>query len=238
MKCWTFSRGDLIGTTNAVPLHQGIRVEPDHQTFLEEGGKPPLIIRLGGFGSGRQVVKVPISRANPPTVMDRLGPKPHILHAGIWKEKGDGPAIIAKMSQAKSENDRSALLRVDTKGQTRTGTKGIIKRVSGTPWLIGKGVGGVGDIFPMGTWEEALVVIHPGDVLRIRPEHWSETDSILLAHRICDRKLVFQWVRDEEQNKSVDIYFINHLLYDANPIFPDGYVELKKAPVCPMHYAS
>src|SRR3989338_1976880 len=57
---------------------------------------------------------------------------------------------------------------------------GYWKTVAGSPEVLIAGYGAFGDAGRIGNWNDGLVVMRPGDVLRIHPTRsWGEGDSAL-----------------------------------------------------------
>lgn len=144
-------------------LSQGLSVADD-----EKLGK---IIYLGEFGRGRRYEKVGLLRKDPAEIIDgkilEAHPVKITVNRGTDKERSF--FVLAKPN-AEQEKDKRVLVRIDTSYTYTRGTAGGWKTKAGSPQELIKGYGAHGIAGRIGNWDDGLVLVAPGDVLRIKPE--------------------------------------------------------------------
>ena len=149
MKAYTFRSGKLfkgMALTSDVKLGQ--------------------IVLLGESGRGRWCERVGLDRKCPPLVID--GVVTEAIAKKITLPAKDGRAEISFWVLAKPEGDgESALVRINTEGTYTKDTSGSWKFVAGEPEELISGFGAYGDAGRIGSWKDGLVVVHPGDVLKV-----------------------------------------------------------------------
>src|SRR6266550_6777041 len=127
------------------------------------------VVFLGESCPGQRYEKVALARRNPAEVTDGkvLEAKP----VGITLPARDGK-LEKKfyVLERPSGPDNAVLMRVNTRWVCTRDTGGGWSRVEGSPEDLVSGHGAHGDAGRIGSWADGLVIMHPGDVLRIRPE--------------------------------------------------------------------
>ena len=173
MRCFTF--GNRV-------LGNGIKLTPDVR-FGQ-------VVYLGEEGRGRRYEKVALSQRNPPFKYGSMGTNgevlnPHVREAHPVKvtlpAKDGRPERVFYILEAEGQGDEPAVLvRVNTYGGYLKNGSGYWKTVAGSPEVLIAGYGAFGDAGRIGGWADGLVVMRPGDVLRIHPTRsWGDGDSAL-----------------------------------------------------------
>ncbi len=153
MNTYTWYRGQL---TSGLQLVEDDRLGP--------------VVLLGENGRGRWYERVALDRHNPAEVVERglvleADPRKITLPAREGKEEKSFFVL-----RRQSEPSTSVLVRICTAWIYTRGTGGYWSTVEGEPETLVKGYGAHGLAGRLGSWNDGLVVIHPGDVLRIQPE--------------------------------------------------------------------
>jgi len=147
-----------------------------------EGGA----IRLGEKGPRRHLLEVPFSRQAPPQKFaeEQAGyTMRKVLNATFAEafRAREGRAPVRHWVLARSNGkDSRFLVRVKTVAPYTPYTHGHWETVEGSPEVLAKGWGAHGAGGVMGTWDDGLIVMSPGDVLRVHPEGLSAV--YLLSH--------------------------------------------------------
>ncbi len=162
MKCFTWTANGLSA---------GLQVQAD--------GKLGQIIFLGEEGRGRRYEKVSMSRRNPAEIVNG-----RVMDAGPVKitlpAKNGKPEISFFVLERPTSATQKVLVRINSNGGYVRHGKGGWKNVAGKPEILVKGSGAFGDAGGVGDWDDGLVVMHPGDVVRIHPSRtWGKGDSAL-----------------------------------------------------------
>lgn len=137
------------------------------------------IVFLGEAGRGRRYEKVSLSRQNPAYVIDGriLEADPVKITLGAKAEESEKVFYVLAASKSDSW---SVLVRINTNGGYIRGANGRWETISGKPETLVSGYGAFGDAGRIGNWADGLVVMNPGDVIRVRPSRtWGEGPSAL-----------------------------------------------------------
>ncbi len=179
MKCYTFYRG---------VLHEGISVVEDERLGC--------VVYLGEEGRGRWCEKVGFFYKNPPEVKNG-----HIYEAYPFKitinrntKKEKSFYVLAKPNNS---YDQRVLVRINTKWVYTRDTIGSWRSVRGKAKKIASGYGARGIAGRIGSWEDSIIVMSPGDIIRIRPEGGYKTKPYIL---IYDKKIKCIKLEDYECN--------------------------------------
>lgn len=162
MKCFTWTTSGLSA---------GLQVRAD--------GKLGQVVFLGEEGRGRRYEKVSMSRRNPAEIVDE-----RVMNANPVKitlpAKDGKPEISFFVLERPTSATQNVLVRINSNGGYIRNGQGGWKNVAGLPELLVKGYGAFGDAGRIGNWDDGLVVMHPGDVIRIHPSRtWGKGDFAL-----------------------------------------------------------
>ena len=162
MRCFTWSGG------NVVP---GIGLKAD-----ERLGQ---VVFLGEEGRGRRYEKVALDRRAPAEMANGRVLEAHPRKVTLPAKDGK-PEKTFYVLQAPTHCNESVLIRVDTSWCYTKGTTGAWSTLAGTPETLIMGYGAHGDAGRIGSWDDGLVVMKPGDILRVRPEGGHKTKPYVL----------------------------------------------------------
>lgn len=153
MKAYSFNRGNLT---------EGIRVSKDD--------KFGTIVFLGESGRGRRYEKISLANRNPAQVLDSKIQdavlKPIIIKKGTPQEK---TSYVLERPYG-PDLDGCVVVRINTSYTYTKGTTGSWETIAGEPATLVKGCGAHGLAGRIGSWDDGLVAMMPGDVLRVKPE--------------------------------------------------------------------
>lgn len=150
-------------------LSVGLQVQDDQ--------KLGQIVFLGEEGRGRKYQKVGLSRRNPAEVVNGC-----IINANPVKitlpAKDGKPELVFYVLEKSSTDSQAIIIRINSYGGYIRGGQGNWKAVAGNPETLVSGYGAFGDAGRIGNWDDGLVVMNPGDVIRIHPSRtWGNGDS-------------------------------------------------------------
>lgn len=194
MKCYTTLTGKLQTGINTV-----------------EYEKLGQVVFLGEEGRGRRYAKVGLFRRNPAQVgKDGLIHDAHpvkiIINKGTDKEKEF--YVLAKPDKT----DHRILVRINTSAVYTRNTVGKWQTISGNPETIVSGYGAHGEAGRIGNWDDGLVIMHPGDVIRVKPEGGHKTSPYALFYSADNGLQTMAWDEYEaysaEQNEEAEIEMV------------------------------
>ena len=161
MKCFSFNGGRLSA---------GLEVRKDD--------KLGSVIFLGEEGRGRRYEKVGLLRKDPAQVVEGKVLDAHPVKITI--ENGKSFYVLAR---PENNGDQRILIRINTCTGYVRGGSGNWSKLKGEPILLVNAYGAYGDAGRIGNWIDDLVLLSPGDVVRVsgsRSGNWvvdySDTD--------------------------------------------------------------
>jgi len=124
------------------------------------------VVFLGEVGRGRRYEKVALDRHNPaPAVNNRvLECEPRKITLPAREDKPE--KIFYVLARATKSSD-AVLVRVNTEGVYTRDTIGGWKTLKGQPETLIAGYGAYGDAGRIGNWHDGLIVMRPGDALKV-----------------------------------------------------------------------
>lgn len=137
-----------------------------------EGGA----LYLGEDGPRRHRLKVPFCRTTPPqqSAQEQAGYSMRkvrdVTPIEAFRAREGRPPVKHWVLARSSGKDIRVLVRIKTLASFTPYTEGRWETVDGTPEELAKGWGAHGAGGVMGTWDDGLVVMAPGDILRVHPE--------------------------------------------------------------------
>lgn len=158
MRCFTFDGGKVSVGLN-----------------LTTDPKLGQVVFLGESGRGRHYEKVALCRRNPAEVVSgkviEANPKKITLEA----KEGKPEKSFYVLEKPRNGDDGRVLVRVNTSWCYTKNSCGSWSTVEGQPETLIVGFGAHGDAGRIGNWDDGLVVMRPGDVLKVRPEGGHKT---------------------------------------------------------------
>ncbi|MBI2326648.1 hypothetical protein HYU91_04660 [Candidatus Collierbacteria bacterium] len=149
MKAYNFVRGHLT---------DGLALTTD-----EKLGR---IVFLGEVGRGRRYEKVALDRHNPPAVVDGRVLDCQPRKVTLQPKDGKPEKIFYVLEQSRGGSD-AVLVRIFTEGTYTKNTRGRWQTIAGNPETIISGYGAYGDAGRIGNWDDGLVLMRPGDVVKV-----------------------------------------------------------------------
>ncbi len=151
MKTYTYSRGSLS---------DGISVVQD-----EKFGP---VVFLGEEGRGRRYEKISVSRKAPAEIVDNkiFEAEPTKITLSAGEGKSEKTFFVLSNSKIK-RNDEAVFIRINTEGTYTRNTIGCWETMKGDPETVILGNGAYGDAGRIGRWDDGLVIMRPGDALKV-----------------------------------------------------------------------
>lgn len=141
---------------------------------LVDDPKLGKVVFLGEEGRGRRYEKIALDRRTPPAVVDGR------VHTATLRKvtlpaRDDKPekafwVLDADKAPADKAPADKILVRVSTEAVYTRNSAGGWAVAAGTPELLVAGHGAHGIAGRIGSWADGLIVMRPGDVLKVRPE--------------------------------------------------------------------
>ena len=137
------------------------------------------VVFLGEEGRGRRYEKVGLFRKNPAEVQ---GDRVHSAHpVKITVRRGtEKEQSFFTLAKPRDARDNRTLVRIDTSWVYTRGTTGRWEAVRGNPEDLVAGYGAHGAAGRIGSWDDGLIVMSPGDVVRVKPEGGHKTQAFAL----------------------------------------------------------
>jgi len=152
MKCYT---------VNGESLNAGI------STIKDE--KLGTVIFLGESGRGRQYQKVALFRKGP-AYADEKGVIMDAHPIKITPDKTKEERFFYVLAKPNNSGDNRVLVRINTGVVYTRGANGRWETIAGEPLTLIKGYGAHGLAGRTASWDDGLVVMKPGDVVKVIPD--------------------------------------------------------------------
>lgn len=138
------------------------------------------VIFLGEEGRGRRYEKVALGRRNPAEVVG--GRVVNAVPQKITLPARDGKLekTFYVLERPRNGSNGQVLVRVSTQWCYTKNSAGRWETVAGKPETIVSGYGAHGIAGRIGNWDDGLIVMSAGDVLKIKPEGGYKTESFAL----------------------------------------------------------
>lgn len=139
------------------------------------------VVFLGEAGRGRRWEKVALGRRNPADVVNGRVYKAHPVKITLPAKDKKPEKSFFVLEKPRSENGGGVVLvRVNTSWCYTKNSRGFWTTVAGEPETLISGYGAHGIAGRIGNWDDGLVVMRPGDVLRVKPEGGHKTVAYAL----------------------------------------------------------
>lgn len=165
MKCFTFHHR---------VLSPGIAVQSDNRMGI--------VVYLGEEGRGRRYQKVGLFHRSPAEVVDGRVFEAHPVKFTLPATEGKPERVFWTLAMPTNDEDQRVLVRVNTSQVYTRDSVGGWSGVKGKPPTLIVGHGAHGDAGRIGTWDDGLVLMSPGDVLRVKPEGGYKTPAFALIY--------------------------------------------------------
>lgn len=134
---------------------------------LTQDEKLGKVVFLGEAGRGRRYEKVGFSRRNPPEVAANGRVMDAELQQITLPARDGKPEIKFWVLARSSEVTEKVIVRINTEGTYTKNTSGRWQAIAGEPEKVIEGWGAYGDAGRIGGWTDGLVIMKPGDVIKI-----------------------------------------------------------------------
>lgn len=165
MKTFTWSAGTI---------KTGIAVRAD-----ERLGQ---VVFLGEEERGRRYEKVALGRRNPAEVVNGRVLDAHPVKITLPAKDGKPEKGFYVLEKPRNGGGDETLVRVYTYTSYIRGGQGCWRIIAGKPQTLITGYGAFGDAGRIGNWDDGLVVMRPGDVLRVYPSRGSDSYALWLEN--------------------------------------------------------
>lgn len=163
MKCFTWNGGEIC---------QGLALTQD-----ERLGQ---VLFLGENGRGRRYEKVALGRRNPAEVVNGRVLDAHPVKICLPAKDGKPEKAFYVLEKPRNGNGNAVLVRVYTFTSYIRDGQGRWRVVAGKPETLVSGFGAFGDAGRVGNWDDGLVLMRPGDVLRVYPSRGQHSYALWL----------------------------------------------------------
>jgi hypothetical protein len=126
------------------------------------------VVFLGEGGRGRRYEKIALGRRNPAEVVDGKILEAHPVKITLKAKEGKPEKSFYVLEKPRHNNDQ-VLIRICTLTSYIRGASGRYIKVEGEPETLISGYGAFGAAGRVGSWDDGLVVMKAGDVLRVYP---------------------------------------------------------------------
>jgi len=156
-------------TTNE--LANGLQVQADE--------KLGQIVFLGEAGRGRRYEKIGLARHNPAEILNGRVLEAQLIKITLPAKDGKPEKSFFVFEKPRMDT-QDIIVRINSYGGYIRGAYGSWQTIVGQPETLVKAHGAFGDAGRIGNWDDGLVVMHPGDVIKIHPSRtWGHGDSAL-----------------------------------------------------------
>lgn len=132
------------------------------------------VIFLGETGRGRRFEKVAQGRRNPAEIVNGRVLDAHPVKITLPAKDGKPEKVFFVLEKPKSNNGEQVLVRVYTYTSYIRNGSGCYRKIAGEPETLISGYGAFGDAGGIGNWDDGLVVMKSGDVLKVFPSRGTE----------------------------------------------------------------
>jgi len=192
-----------VFTWNSEGISAGLQVQADE--------KLGQIVFLGETGRGRRYEKVGLARHNPAEILNGRVVEAQPVKITLPAKDGKPEKHFFILEKPKI-GTCNVLVRINSYGGYIRGAYGSWQTIAGQPETLVRAYGAFGDAGRIGNWDDGLVVVHPGDVIKIHPSRtWGHGDSAL-------------WINEagELQTASWQDYEIMMAAYEAEAIIANA----------------
>lgn len=183
MKCFYFRGGSITS---------GFDVRKDE--------KFGTIVFLGEEGRGRRYEKVGLLRSGPAEIVDGKVLEAHPVKITINRGQQNERSFYV-LAKPQNGNDQRVLVRIDTcTGYVRGGSGGW-KAIQGNPETLVHAYGAYGDAGRIGSWDDDLVLMSPGDIIYVSG---SRSGSWIIDFTDSTKGLVTMVKKDWEAKQAID----------------------------------
>jgi hypothetical protein len=178
MKCYTINESECFA---------GISV-----TESERGNH----VFLGEEGRGRHYERVALHKSNPPQQVERVIFDAHPVKISLPANESKPAKEFYVLASPKNSQDPRVLVRVNCYGTYTKGSNGTYEwdeQSKGYTLVTAFGAWGIAG--RVGTWADDLLMLSPGDLVRIKPSGGYKVSSYILK-LLEDGELIFEKEQD------------------------------------------
>ncbi len=183
MRCYTWSGGEL---REGLALTQDDRLGP--------------VVFLGEAGRGRRYEKVALGRRAPAEVINGRVLDAHPAKITLPPRDGKPEKSFYVLEKPRQHGGDAVLVRVYTYTSYIRGGRGCWRRIAGEPMTLISGYGAFGAAGRVGSWDDGLIVLRHGDVLRVSPSRGQHSYALWLE---AGRPVTATW-QDYENLQAVE----------------------------------
>ncbi|NCU44154.1 hypothetical protein EOM71_00555 [Candidatus Falkowbacteria bacterium] len=159
-------------------ISAGLQVQADE--------KLGQIVFLGEAGRGRRYEKIGLARHNSAEILNGRVVEAQPVKITLPAKDGKSEKHFFVLERPKMAT-HDVLVRVNSYGGYIRGGSGRWQTVVGKPETLVSAYGAFGDAGRIGNWDDGLVVMHPGDVIKIHPSrNWGRGDSALWLNEVSE----------------------------------------------------
>ena len=208
MKTWTFETGHLT---------EGLSLTPDLQ------GKLGNIVFLGQAARDTHHARVALARRNPAQVISGkvLNTEPQKITLRSGQPNEFSFWVLAKPRQP----SKKELIRVNTAGTYTRSTQGGWKAIEGNPERIVGGSGKHSDSARVCSYSDSLVVMRPGDVIRVKLSGGYKFKPYVLYFNTDGEltvSLFEEWKAAQSGQKTAETTNAVEMMFGTMPIYSFG----------------
>ena len=136
---------------------------------IVEDAKLGKIVFLGEEGRNRRYEKISLDRHTPPEIAGERIMEATLCKIVLPAKAGKSEKTFFVLKKPQGKNDGRIFVRINTYTGYVRNASGRFETVEGNPETMVSGYGAFGDAGRIGNWDDAIVAMGPGDVLRIYP---------------------------------------------------------------------
>lgn len=188
------------------------------------------IVFLGEEGRGRRYEKVALDRHNPPAVVGDRVLDCETRKVTLPARDGKPEKVFYTLAKA-TKPSTDVLVRVCTEGTYTRNCSGRWEMVAGKPEVLISGYGAYGLAGRIGNWDDGLVIMRPGDVLRVKRSggHKNRPDALYFNEKgVLEAADFEEWQALTAMNQVQETSAETEVLYGVMPVFVFSPAGLKK----------
>ncbi len=132
-----------------------------------------LVVFLGEEGRGRRYEKVALGRHRPADVFEGCVYDAHPAKISLPARDGKPEKVFYVLEKPRG-GTTEVLVRINSHTSYIRNGQGCWRTIVGEPQTLISGYGAFGDAGRIGNWDDGLVVLRPGDVLKVFPSRGNE----------------------------------------------------------------
>lgn len=147
---------------------------------MTDDAKLGQVVFIGETGRGRRFEKISLSRRNPAEVQN--GKVQEAVLAPVTLNKGTEREFTFQTLEKSTQATEAFLVRINTEGTYTKYCSGTYRTVTGKPETLINAYGAYGIAGRIGNWDDGLVVMRPGDVIKVTLSGGSKLTPYAIAY--------------------------------------------------------